>query len=97
MVAYAGDATLLIIANTPELPASIDLEAEINRALESTPAGWSVDEKLAVNVSVGRSIRPGGDKSKRAAISFGRAIGSASNRTLEKQNRARPPHIRLLG
>ena len=97
MVAYAGDATLLIIANTPELPASIDLEAEINRALESTPAGWSVDEKLAVNVSVGRSIRPAGDKSKRAAISFGRAIGSASNRTLEKQNRARPPRIRLLG
>lgn len=97
MMAYAGEGTILIVTDNQALPASTELEAELNRSLIGILANRHEHDSMVVNVSVGRPIQPNGTKARRAEVAFGRAIGSAHNRALEKQGQARPKHIRLIG
>ncbi|MGD9713202.1 MAG: PleD family two-component system response regulator [Thermomicrobiales bacterium] len=97
MMADAGEGTVLVVTGGKMLPTSIQLEAEINRSLETYRAATVYGEGLAISVSVGRPITPEGTKAHRAGITFGRAIGSAKNRAFEKLGVERNPSLRLVG
>lgn len=97
MMAYAGEGTILIVTDGQALPASTELEGELNRSLVGILANSPEHDSMVINVSVGRSVQPDGTKARRAEVAFGRAIGSAHNRALERQGLARLNRIRLIG
>lgn len=97
MMAYAGEGIILIVTDNQALPTFTELEAALNRSLTGILANRREHDTMVVNVSVGRSVQPDGTKARRAEVAFGRAIGSAHNRALERQSRARPNYVRLIG
>jgi len=87
VMAYTGDATLLIATTSANPLPTINVEFDIERRLQGNGFRYSLGEDAGISVSVGGPIRPQGEKAHRAEMATAHVITLSKNRALDKQGR----------
>lgn len=97
MMAYAGNGIFVVVSSKATLEHSAEIETTIQNFLDERNIVYDNGDPLDIEVSAGNPLRPNTSKTQRIRKTFGRAIARAENRALRKQNKPRPPNIRLIG